>query len=906
MYPCISGAADSCFNNNGFSPMPGSVWEIGAKTLDGTRLWRIMECPAGFTVQRFESAADLDDCIPCKDGYYLLQPSFANLSVACLPCPIGGYCPGGDIVISQEGYWRRDVDHIFNRALSSNSSIRHAEIFRCSPNACQGNNQCRNNATGPVCGVCRAGWAFTSNGCVQCPPESIIAPIRDVAIALFLVTFCIFWYRVSWRALIPELGFLSTIFTRLVKCFSLCFGAKGDADDIANMFSSIRDKFTWLIGLSSKYNVTQYLKIFISYFQVLSSFVFFQVQWPTLIVNIMVWLKVTFNFSILELPGLSCLWAGISFRTKLLVYTLGPLIMASLFLLPVMVELLLVCFRKPTSSITVTIDLFWNNIMFLSFLVYPMVSLMTLQSFNCQPIGLGLLAADYREQCPAPYSFLRNYSSFFILIYPIGVPLWMFVVMLRMNVHDLARKKVNSGLLSSMIALFVKRASSVESKRLAQLVGQPHNEEEFNRRCHLMFASYFQGNVSDYISEKRMCLFDIAVSAEIFRERDNIVRSTESSLSTPKFKVTFNEMILNASSNNSCNGMYWEEKFDLKVAISQLETSHLTITTVWDSDVQFHSSLQFISSELLHMIKAANLLTKTVPIYAEKVVQESESKQLGHPNQFGAVTVKLSLKTPLSPQENLEIESKGASIDELQNFSAVEMDGTDSVRLRNFILQFDKDGNGLMDYEEFITMMKNITDVAWLFTGAEGGDHIMEDLSEKQLKSLLKHKWPSKNEPPDNENDPVALAKVVDHIQTQKHDNDEENMTPSALYDSTLESMSQTQLLSKVLDLGRTLRSDGIIVLPQLGWNMSSTYESQENIAIRRVGFLFLAYRVEYWYWETIEMFRKYVFQISLFCLLHFILRTVIRRFLMTSLLVVVVYPGEPAQIAAGQIPWFP
>jgi len=54
----------------------------------------------------------------------------------------------------------------------------------------------------------------------------------------------------------------------------------------------------------------------------------------------------------------------------------------------------------------------------------------------------------------------------------------------------------------------------------------------------------------------------------------------------------------------------------------------------------------------------------------------------------------------------------------------------------------------------------------------------------------------------------------------------------------------------------------------------------EETRAVNRVGFLFLAYEVRFWYWELTEMLRKLV---------------------MTALLVFV-YDGEPAQIAGGMV----
>jgi hypothetical protein len=172
----------------------------------------------------------------------------------------------------------------------------------------------------------------------------------------------------------------------------------------------------------------------------------------------MVWFRATFNFNFLSLPGVSCLWANISFRSKLLTYTLGPLGVAVLVAIPVVLSYI----RKPEQTSVgstvnegnkgstkkreeryqLTVDRFWSSITLMAFLLYPLVSLSTLEPFNCQPSGLGLLTADYREECPKRDSFEIVYASIFLVLYPVGIPIANILMLRWLRVHKIARNKV--------------------------------------------------------------------------------------------------------------------------------------------------------------------------------------------------------------------------------------------------------------------------------------------------------------------------------------------------------------------------------------------------------------------------------------------------------------------------------
>ena len=102
----------------------------------------------------------------------------------------------------------------------------------------------------------------------------------------------------------------------------------------------------------------------------------FHVAWPSSILNAMMWCKATLNFSVLSLPGVSCLWRDLDYNTKLITYTVIPLAFSFMLLGPVFLILMLrllnrnsedqALFEKTSSLV---LDRFWNALMFMIFLV---------------------------------------------------------------------------------------------------------------------------------------------------------------------------------------------------------------------------------------------------------------------------------------------------------------------------------------------------------------------------------------------------------------------------------------------------------------------------------------------------------------------------------------------------------
>ena len=363
---------------------------------------------------------------------------------------------------------------------------------------CLGNNSCNNEGIGPVCGLCSFEGVMTTQGCKMCPPENEIAPLRNIAMALasFVGMFIWLWY--SWSPVFPVIQrFLDSCVRFLFSSFTFL---KKEGESVLHWKEKIEKATKFLKYAKEKADeikLPQYFKIYVSAFQVTSCFLAFQVKWPATLLNAMMWLKATINFSILSLPGVSCLWKTISYRDKLLTYTIAPLVFLLMLAIPcILGKLMMTTNIDPQKQqlreigYNKGLDRFWNAIMFTAFMIYPMVCLVTLEPFNCQPEGLGLLAADYQMECPSSSSFERIWGvlRLFLFIYPIGIPVGSILVLRFMNVHKFAEAKIDSAIVAAMINLYVKRTTTIQSQRIAQFIGSAGlGSVQFRERALFLF-----------------------------------------------------------------------------------------------------------------------------------------------------------------------------------------------------------------------------------------------------------------------------------------------------------------------------------------------------------------------------------------------------------------------------------
>lgn len=112
---------------------------------------------------------------------------------------------------------------------------------------------------------------------------------------------------------------------------------------------------------------------------------------------------------------------------------------------------------------------YWSA--FWLFLIYPTVSVTCLRTFHCTYIGNDLLlSADFTEQCPRldPSGFLHVLGIVTTVMYPLGIPVLILLMLVWSGVPRIAEQKRNTAAIKSLIALFKSNTSTMESADLAR------------------------------------------------------------------------------------------------------------------------------------------------------------------------------------------------------------------------------------------------------------------------------------------------------------------------------------------------------------------------------------------------------------------------------------------------------
>jgi hypothetical protein len=156
-----------------------------------------------------------------------------------------------------------------------------ARIFKCPTGACAGNNECLQNRSGPLCGVCLPGHAMTVAGCspAMCPEGESAFLWRLVAM-LVVIPFVFYLYMTfAWRPVIPELDRLHVVILNMISsCLSglvspfMCFDRDDEVDTEVDTsvraaamggFAKARAKVGNLQSKSQELHLPQYMKILV-------------------------------------------------------------------------------------------------------------------------------------------------------------------------------------------------------------------------------------------------------------------------------------------------------------------------------------------------------------------------------------------------------------------------------------------------------------------------------------------------------------------------------------------------------------------------------------------------------------------------------------------------------------------
>lgn len=320
--------------------------------------------------------------------------------------------------------------------------------YRCAPGSCV-DGGCIRGHTGRLCGLCDKAinessstfFSWSGTECVECDAANSSGVALIITLALLL----------------PPL-YLATVCRPLLQSSGLGLGRCVAA--AATLGEKVSEALEFAPSEASRMQVAGFLKILVSYWQVVSSFVnTFTIDWPARILTLLQ-LGAIFNIDIITLPGTACALSPWDFTTKLTVYTVTPLVSLTILAVP---SLGAWVHRQRGGNMgdavyQTVLSHFWYYALVFSFLAFPVVSVQILRSFSCSNLGrLGSwLRSDLEEACPTPTSFAFVYSSAFTVLWVFGLPLATLALLFYFQVPRMARQKLKAGRLQAVLARFAQ------------------------------------------------------------------------------------------------------------------------------------------------------------------------------------------------------------------------------------------------------------------------------------------------------------------------------------------------------------------------------------------------------------------------------------------------------------------
>ncbi len=918
----------------------GSLWEAEPAE-SGGKQWRIARCPPGYELHRDPSLPETDDCVKCSQGFYRLKPAFwqgPNVSLpTCYTCPKGSICPGGDIVKAQDGHWQlrtqssggyeyldsasdvcqaegaqegtvclfpaglyvlrswtdspmrctllpqvstayvcaRDLSISDRRLESSNTTTDacsaengvtcgSARVYPCDEGACSEDNTCLQNRTGPLCGSCSPGFSMTTAGCsaASCPSEEELRPSRALAFSLGALMFLTLWFVLSWRPVVPEAEFVLARLAQSIGflvAWCVCFkdaqgvGAKS-ASDCSNFTEQILEYFVWLDKkIQSAFTwwdenkVGQFLKIYFTCLQILSSFSMFTVQWPTTFLVCINWVRGTVKFDFIKLPVLSCLWHGVSWKSTLYTYTLTPVGMIVVLGMPILAAFWRGLHLTAITRWNDTLDRFYRNLIVLLFLLYPILTMQAMSSLNCEP-NLGRLRDDLRIICPDFLSFDSIYSCVFIVLYAIGIPVFNHLCLRYMGIVNVVKEKMQRAEFHAMLSLFMKIYVSIEEQRFARLVGNVDgNTKEFKRQCKDQYDMLIklQGGGSTGIND------DDGIDLKKLEKAAEGAVSTSQGMQGTSLKGIIKCL---KEFDEYGNGIISEEEFE-KMMSTVRKKANLFTGTENDPNTLNLEQLQTL------------VLFDRWPSRHKGPQDVVEGEGLGGAN----ATLFEREKKATAGDSELDDAERAEEIAEERAERQRKVDAGDiqDPMLRK-IHELEQELQKRMKAGREIN--KKIEDMRM---------QPIQELHGHEIK-ILQQQIPISGEYLSSHN---TLSEVITGAKKVYIENPDE--VDACLKRIKGKAIPEDELRRTVYELAHRLVADEIIAYPAQVWSNQRDGEeddrkgkdpSPEQILISRFGFLFVAYRVDCWWFEGVEMLRK---------------------LLMTSVLVFI-RPGTPGQLSAG------
>ncbi|CAN0250034.1 unnamed protein product [Scytosiphon promiscuus] len=385
--------------NRGLAVAVEGSTNISTSTFEGNELF----CAAGsyrkYTEKERPTARYEEVCLDCPDWDQCSDCSIANGDVtATCQVPLENTQAKENGVTLETldvtgGYWRATNDSVY--------------ILACyNADACIGGqtgaeDYCAPGYTGPYCAVCEPDYSpslsFTCTRCSRSRSQGLMAATVIAALVIACVVVAIVRYLVS-----TQLG----------------------EERSTGYF---RRKVLPAIPL-------QALKIIVVVWQILIQFAdAAQATYPGVYQDFLSAIDIV-DFDLGSVLSAGCLWSNMDFHDRVLVNTLGPLVVVGLLGITYRIAI----YRSSSAGGDAVVEKIRYRhqtvLLLVTFLIYSSVSSTVFQTFACEKLddGAEYLRADYSIQCTdAKHKNFEIYAGIMIFVYPVGIPLLYAILLFQ-------------------------------------------------------------------------------------------------------------------------------------------------------------------------------------------------------------------------------------------------------------------------------------------------------------------------------------------------------------------------------------------------------------------------------------------------------------------------------------------
>ena len=400
-------------------PCPMSTYNNRTKQNEATSCLR---CPV-FSETRDEASTSLDDCV-CEESYY---DATVGHGVECVECPRGTACSGNatlERLPIEPGKWRTGPDSVVIETCAVEKSCVGGE----DPAA-----YCLEGHKGPLCMVCESGYRLSStNGCVACEGGSLGA---------------------------TEIVSAAVVGGLLLACVCACCRRARQGGRLTRMTGAKERRYREPSKDSTQRIIDKLLtkfKIVAAHQQVLQALSnVYRIDWPPAFKRLLSYLQV-FNFDFFKLMSLDCVFET-NYLSLLVVRTVVPLV----------VVFALICGgrRALRQGRDARGHLLFNGGVLLVFLLYPPITQAVFKFYQVKEFADdygSFLMADYAiDTSSDAYQSMRPFAALMVLVWPVGVPLIIAVLLWR------------------------SRAPLLEIRRREQLLGRAYDVEAWKQHVQL-------------------------------------------------------------------------------------------------------------------------------------------------------------------------------------------------------------------------------------------------------------------------------------------------------------------------------------------------------------------------------------------------------------------------------------